>query len=307
VKRPIVVTGSHRSGTTWVGRMLCLSGEAGYIHEPLNPVRRPSWMTHPVPYWYVYVTEDNAHLYEADLERAMAFRFPLRNVVRVRRPAQAGMLMSDLRRSVRPRLSKARPLLKDPFALFSAAWFERRYDADVVITVRNPVAFVGSIKRLNWQFKFKTLLAQGALMEDWLHPFETDMRRCRDEEVGVVDQGIVLWNVLHHAIDRLRADHPGWAVVRHEDLSRDPLGGFADLYRRCGLTWNADVERSVAGFSSADSGAELPMWRHGSVKRDSAGATETWKSRLTEEEAERVRAGTSEVAARFYGDAATSS
>jgi hypothetical protein len=306
MKRPIVVTGSHRSGTTWVGRMLCLSGEAGYIHEPLNPVRRPSWMRHRVPYWYVYITEDNEHLYKTDLERAMAFRFPAGNLLRIRKPEQAGMLLSDFGRSVRPRISNARPLLKDPFALFSAAWMERRYDADVVVTVRNPVAFVGSIKRLNWQFKFKTLLSQGALVQDWLYPYENEMRRCRDEDVDVVDQGIVLWNVLHHAIDRMRADHPGWAVVRHEDLARDPATAFADLYRRCALTWTPDVERQVAAFSSADSGAELPMWRHGSVKRDSAGATETWKTRLTEDDAERVRAGTAEIASRFYGDPVTS-
>lgn len=307
MKRPIVVTGSHRSGTTWVGRMLCLSGDAGYIHEPLNPVRRPSWMRHRVPYWYVYITETNEHLYRADLERALAFRFPIANVARVRKPEQVGMLLSDFARSMRPRISNARPLLKDPFALFSAAWFERRYGSDVVITIRNPVAFVGSIKRLNWQFKFKTLLSQGALMRDWLHPFEHEMRRCRDEDVGVVDQGIVLWNVLHHAIDRLRADHPAWAVVRHEDLSRDPLMGFADLYRRCGLAWSPAIENLVANFSSADSGAELPMWRHGSVKRDSAEAMETWKTRLTEDEAEKVRAGTAEIAARFYDDPITSS
>ena len=307
MKRPIVVTGSHRSGTTWVGRMLCLSGEAGYIHEPLNPVRRPSWMRHSVPYWYVYITEDNAHLYSSDLERAMTFRVPAGNILRIRRPEQAGMLLSDFGRSVRPRISNARPLLKDPFALFSAAWLERRYEADIVVTIRNPVAFVGSIKRLNWQFKFKTLLSQGALMQDWLYPFESEMRRCRDEDVDVIEQGVVLWNVLHHAIDRMRADHPGWVVVRHEDLARNPSTGFAELYRRCALAWTSDVERQVDAFSSADSGAELPMWRHGSVKRDSAGATGTWKMRLTEGEAERVREGTAEIASRFYGDPATSS
>ena len=73
MKRPIVVTGSHRSGTTWVGRMLCLSGEAGYIHEPFNPVRTPSWFADPVPYWYAYVTSDNEHLYAPQLERVMRF------------------------------------------------------------------------------------------------------------------------------------------------------------------------------------------------------------------------------------------
>ena len=299
--RPIVVTGSHRSGTTWVGRMLCLSGEAGYIHEPLNPVRRPGWMGHPVPYWYVYITDANATLYEDDLARVLRFRYPsVRNAVRVRKPEHVGMLFSDMGRSVRPRLAGARPLLKDPFALFSAEWLERRFEADIVVTVRNPVAFVGSIKRLDWQFKFKTLLSQGPLMRDWLHPFERDMRRCRDEDVDVVEQGIVLWNVLHRSIDRMRAEHPAWQVVRHEDLAADPTKGFARLYEACGLSWDASVESRVAAFSRGAGGKELPMWRHGSVKRNSADATETWKLRLTEGEAERVKEGTREVAMLFY-------
>ena len=301
MKRPIVVTGSHRSGTTWVGRMLCLSGEAGYIHEPLNPVRRPSWMAHPVPYWYAYITEANEHLYVDDLERVMEFRYPTgRNLLRLRRPEHAAMLFSDVFRSLRPRMDRARPLLKDPFALFSAEWFARRYDADVVVTIRNPVAFVGSIKRLNWQFKFKTLLSQGALVRDRLHRFEGDMRRCRDEDVDVVEQGIVLWNALHHAIAELRDAQPGWSFLRHEDLARDPVQGFGDLYRACGLRWDESVSDQIRAYSTADTGSELPMWRHGSVRRNSSGATETWKLRLTEEEVERVSAGTSEVAGLFY-------
>ena len=305
MNRPIVVTGSHRSGTTWVGRMLCLSGEAGYIHEPLNPVRRPSWMAHPVPYWYVYITEENERLYAADLERVMTFRYPAANLGRLRRPAHAGMLTGDLRRSLGPRLRRLRPLLKDPFALFSTEWFASRHDADIVITVRNPVAFVGSIKRLDWRFRFKTLLGQGALVRDWLAPFEDDMRRCRDEDRGVVEEGIVLWNALHSTIARLRESHPDWTVVRHEDLAHDPEG-FADVYRRCGLRWDEGVLRRVRCFSSSDSGGELPMWRHGSVKRDSRSAVDTWKSRLSPEEVARVRSGTEEIAKLFYADVMTS-
>ena len=301
--RPIVVTGSHRSGTTWVGRMLCVSGEAGYIHEPLNPVRRPGWVVPPVPYWYVYITDANESLYAKRLERAMGFRYPAaRNLLRLRRPEQAGMFFSDITRSVRPRLSATRPLLKDPFALFSTEWFERRYGADIVITVRSPVAFVGSIKRLDWHFRFRTLLGQGSLMKDFLGPFEDDMRRCRDEDVDVVEQGIVLWNALHHGISVLRDRHPSWSIVRHEDLASDPSEGFEALYRASGLRWDATVEDRIRRFSTADTRKELPMWRHGSVKRNSREATETWKSRLTEEEIGRVRSGTREIAALFYAE-----
>jgi len=260
-------------------------------------------MAHPVPYWYVYITDATEDLYGRDIERAMRFSYPVvRNVVRIRRPAQIGMFASDLGRAAGPRLRGARPLVKDPFALFSSEWFASRYDTDVVVTVRQPVAFVGSIKRLGWGFKFKSLLAQGALVRDLLEPFERDMRRCRDQDVDIVEQGIVLWNVIHHAIAVLRERHPEWSFVRHEDLARAPVVGFARLYRTCGLRWDDRVATRIASFSSADTGAELPMWRHGSVKRDSTSATETWQQRLSEDEARRVRAGTAEIAETFYGD-----
>lgn len=35
--RPILVTGVHRSGTMWAGRMLGLPRGIGYIHEPFDP------------------------------------------------------------------------------------------------------------------------------------------------------------------------------------------------------------------------------------------------------------------------------
>ena len=39
--RPILVTGAHRSGTTWVGKMLSTEDGVAYISEPLNVLHRP--------------------------------------------------------------------------------------------------------------------------------------------------------------------------------------------------------------------------------------------------------------------------
>jgi len=35
-QKPILVTGSHRSGTTWAGKMISACPNVGYIHEPFN-------------------------------------------------------------------------------------------------------------------------------------------------------------------------------------------------------------------------------------------------------------------------------
>jgi hypothetical protein len=200
-------------------------------------------------------------------------------------------------------MRKPRPLYKDPFALFSAEWLERRFETRIVVMIRHPAAFIGSIKRLNWQFKFKTVLQQDLLMRDWLQPFEEQMQRVRDNDVDIIEQGIVLWNVLHHAIDELRRRHPGWAFVRHEDLSADPVTGFRTLYEHCELTWSPAVEATIRAYSETGNVTEVPTWRHGAVKRDSSAATGTWRSRLSPEEVARVREGVAEISARFYTDA----
>ncbi len=300
VKRPILVTGSHRSGTTWAGRMLCLSDEAGYIHEPFNPLLYPGWGAGRVPYWFLYVTEANERFYSPLFDDILAFRYHLgSNLAAVRGPKQAARLAQDLWAGGRHRLGKVRPLLKDPIALFSSPWIHQRYDADVLVMIRRPVAFAGSLKRLDWQFRFRGWLAQEELMTDHLRRWAPEMHRLAAGEGNIVDQAILMWNAMHTVIAGYKERFPEWRFARHEDLARDPAERFESLYRSFGLTWGPEVARRVLSFSEGTPG-EVPIRRHGSVKRDSGTATDTWKARLTESEKERVLTGTAEVARLFY-------
>ena len=40
---PILVTGAHRTGTTWVGKMLSANSQTAYMSEPLNVLHRPGY------------------------------------------------------------------------------------------------------------------------------------------------------------------------------------------------------------------------------------------------------------------------
>ena len=53
-KKPILVTGSHRSGSTWVGKILNLSNETYYINEPFN-IETHNSPSNPFKYWFEYV------------------------------------------------------------------------------------------------------------------------------------------------------------------------------------------------------------------------------------------------------------
>lgn len=301
-KRPILVTGSHRSGTTWAGRMLCMSGEAGYIHEPFNPDRKPGWAGGQVPLWFTYVTHENESRYAPIIDDAVRFRYPLRrNLAFVRNARSARLMALDLPPSLVCRLKRPRPLLKDPIALFSAEWLAGRYGAQVVVMIRHPAAFAASLKALNWHFKFKGWLAQPALLRDWLHPWEADMRRCLAENVDVVEEAIVMWSAMHHVVRELQARNPAWTFVRHEDLAAHPLEGFRSLYESLDLVYSPRVARRIEAHSRPGKLAGGGR-HHTSVRRDSRAATTTWRQRLTRDEIRRVREGVEGVAPYFYGD-----
>src|SRR5882672_1880226 len=59
--RPILVTGAHRSGSTWVGRMIARSPTIRYIHEPFNPdAFKPGICAARFEREFTYVCAENA-------------------------------------------------------------------------------------------------------------------------------------------------------------------------------------------------------------------------------------------------------
>ncbi|MCJ7435853.1 MAG: sulfotransferase, partial [Anaerolineales bacterium] len=168
-KIPILVTGAHRTGTTWVGKMLAANPQMAYISEPLNVLHRPGVLRAPVDRWYAYITKENEGRYFPAFQELMAFRYHLLDEIRSLRSRKDFLRMGrDASIFFNGRLLGQRPLLKDPFAVFSIPWFAERLNCKVVITVRHPAGFASSLKRLNWLFDFSDLLAQPALMHDHL-------------------------------------------------------------------------------------------------------------------------------------------
>ena len=300
-KKPILVTGAHRTGTTWVGRMLSAHPKMAYISEPLNVWHRPGVMSAPVSKWYTYIYEGNEGEYLPALREVLEFRYHLGKEIFSLRSFKDFLRMGrDLSIFARGRFLQQRPLVKDPFAVLSAAWFAQRLDCRIVITVRHPAGFASSLKRLNWKFDFQDLLDQPALLRDWL---EIDRAEMEEVSAGdIVGQAALLWRILYRVVHEFHVLHPEFIIVRHEDLSLDPLKGFRDLYETLGLEFTPKIEREIINSSNAANPVELPKGKVHSIRLDSRSNLDNWKNRLSQADIDRIRRKTGEIARIYYSD-----
>lgn len=296
----VLVTGSHRSGTTWVGRMLAASRQLGYVHEPFNVHEAAPWLRRPMPHWFQYVCAENEAPYVAAMADVLRLRFPLA----AQRPTSVHAAASSAKRAVQSwqdRARGARALVKDPIALFSTPWLVDRFGVEPVILVRHPAAFTSSLLRLRWRFDVANLLEQPLLMRDLLGPWAGELRAAAGG-ADPVEEAIVLWRVLYGVVDRFRDEHPEWCVLRHEDLAGDPDAGFAALYARLGLRYEGRARAAVLAHSGERPGPGPSEPARHDVRRDSRAARDAWFGRLTPAEIDRVRAGVGDLADRFYAE-----
>jgi hypothetical protein len=297
VRRPILLTGMPRSGTTWVARILTASGEVGLVNEPFNLAVSPGTLRVPAEHWYAYVTAQNEDRYLPALTRVLDFEYPLvRELRRCRSRTDLLHTLKWWRDFVRSR--RLRPLVKEPHAVFSAAWFAKRLGSDVVVMVREPLAVVSSWKRLEWSFDFTNLLEQPALMRDWLGPFEAEMTAALSPDRDLVDRVALLWRVIYSVVADER--FPAVRLVRHEDLSRDPVHGYAELYEALRLAFTDTVAKAVEASSSSENPAETSVEQPHETQIDSKANLRNWRHRLSDDEVARIRAVTEETAALYY-------
>jgi hypothetical protein len=311
-RKPILVTGSHRSGTTWVGKMLALSPSVGYIQEPFNPLdHRPGICSVKWDHWFYYVTPENEAIFYEKIKDSVSFSYNLKEEFKMIKSAKDALrMLKDYINFEQYRISRARPLLKDPIALFSAEWLASKFNMDVVVMIRHPAAFAGSIKSKNWLMSFSEFLEQPLLMQEHLYPFETEMKEYEKREPDVIDQAILLWKIMHHTIIKYQKKYKEWIFVRHEDISREPILGFQTLFKNLDIEFSGSIKEEIKKYSSFKKSSEeaknrLPfsLDRNLDLKRDSRTNIDNWKSRLTASEIERIRSGVESISSVFYSDA----
>lgn len=298
-RKPILITGSQRSGTTWVGNMIATSPSVAYIHEPFNLTHSAGICGAKFDYWFTYVTEENEAAYYKYIRDTISFRYNTFGEMKaIRSYRDVKRMIRDYRLFYEYRFRVLTPLLKDPIALFSAEWLAKRFDLNVLVMVRHPAAFVSSLKRLNWPHSFSHFLDQPLLMRDHLYPFKEEITEYANMEHDIVEQAILLWKIIHYMILKYQDNHEEWIFLRHEDVSREPLYYFRYMFDKFGLEFSDEVSNAIQEHSNSSNRTEADRWDN--IKLDSKANIWNWKKRLSQSEIRQVREGVEEISREFY-------
>lgn len=281
---PILITGSHRCGSTWLASLLGLARATTVLQEPFNVAPHFYALGGNAKRWFAYAPDIG------EAESKDAFKLVLsRSAGRVYERRNPARYLRFLRRG--------RLIIKDPIAAFSAEWLVTEFGVVPLVLVRHPAAFAASLKRLSWYFPFEDLASQEQLIEDVLFPFRDDLMNPPQE---VVEQAALLWLVIYHALDLYASRGSDWTVVRHEDISEDPVMHLKNLYRVFGLDWEPRIETRVRGLSHRDNPTDP---RDGAVhvlKRNSRENIKRWRRVLSSSEVSYIRKATISVSEKYY-------
>ncbi len=186
-----------------------------------------------------------------------------------------------------------RKLVKDPIALFSADWIYRNFDFQVVVLIRHPAAFAESLKNKNWLHNFNHFSNQEELMKELPDKLQKEILDiCKENRNDIIEHAILLWNIIHYKIIKYKENYNNWIFVRHEDLSTNPVGEFAKLYKKLNLDFNEKARRYIDETSRAKINDNL--------HRDSKQNISKWKNNLSSLEISRIKESTNIYSREFY-------
>lgn len=301
---PILVTGSHRSGTTFTGKVLSLDRSVGLIYEPFNKSNFYGINRFNTQEWYQYVDNSNGNEYFSNFKETLNFNFSIDVDELKKRPLVKSLhIMKAYFEAQEYKILHKRPLVKDPIALFAAPWLAQNFRMNIVVLIRHPAAFASSVKALNWSHDFNSFINQPLLMNShYLEPFREEVEDFAAKEYPIIEQAALLWRIFYSTVRHYQQEFPEWIYVKHESLSEDPLKEFKKLYERLYLNYTKEIEERIIQFTCDDHFSDPIAYDPSKLKRDSKKNIYLWKNRLKKDEILFIKNNVNDVSKYFYSE-----
>jgi len=224
----IIVAGSGRSGTTWLGNIIA-GDDRRIIFEPFECRRVPEFFDlglrpyfppcEQFPQWHPKVAALCAgHIKNAwtdqDCNRLDAARYT------------GGVVIKEIR---------ANGML---------GWLSNNFPFKIVYVVRHPYAVVASRIQQKWETHIDAYLKQPRLLQDFLSPFTATITSAQ----STAQKHAVMWCLENLIPLRQMAEHQ-WIFCHYEELATHPEAEASRILRLLGLEFTPARMRALGELS----------------------------------------------------------
>jgi hypothetical protein len=284
--RTLLLTGIHRSGTTWIGRVLSKIQELTVLHEPFNK----DYGLQGLPQWYPFI-DSSVPGQEGYMKNIIADYFSGKG--QYTRQYDAGISLRSVARRIfgstaernyrsACRARKQKVLLKDPFCLFMAPYLIEEYGVPTVVVVRHPAAHLASMKRMNWTQDLQRIFEHRLLREEYANDFPwTELRN----ETSEAKTNSYFWLAAHRFIMDAGEKHPSkLRITRHEDMTLHPRAELKRLLNFWGIEDQGHKALTYAMESTRGSTVAPRSGKLHEFSRDGRRLVDYWRNTLSKDE-----------------------
>jgi hypothetical protein len=249
----VFVTGVPRSGSTFVGKILSLPIEVDYIHEPFNPQCGIPGMNRS--YRYVRTTLDTNEMkqYHELTKSIFTYNLTLKNWCPKNDPwiRKIAKQFFGSRGPFYLRLAKINPfhksaIIKDPTGNLLSEYLYKHFSVKPVIVIKHPISFIASLKRVNWLIQHSWVIDQPLLIEDY---FANESEFINKQYNNPILGAAAYWRTIYKVLLSQANQYQDWQVFTHEELSKNPIFIFKNLYNELNLPWSESVKRKIISLT----------------------------------------------------------
>lgn len=314
-----LVCGIPRSGTTWISKVLTYNNEVKYLHEPDNERQNLLGFIYKnkLDRFPFLRKDDYSQNYEILFRKAYSGYFTepygkVSNIIRdvfsldldeleqrIVRDKPNSELRSDAFSYLREELLRGAINIALNFSKIRSS-MDRNYDKKIIKSVhcvlaleflnnvlninntllifRHPASIVASHLRMDNKDIWRPIIRKNPLLDGMLQPFKSNIVELEDP---LAKAGARIGAIYYLWEQQLQTNK--WQVVIYEQVCRNKIQSFKDLYKKMDLDWNNDIESYIHRLNDEGGGY--------SVKRIAKKQVDKWQKELTPSEISSIKRG----------------
>jgi hypothetical protein len=213
LSKTIIIAGSGRSGTTWLGELINHKNDYRILFETFNR-RFVSLISHLSGRQYINPKVSNGKLYDSFKQIA------------------SGSYNNSWINSHNKNLFPKKRMLKEIAINLMLKWIKVNFsEIPIIYIIRNPYSIAKSRMKLNWGCSFHDFTSQKDLMKDHLYAFEDLIF---DNTLSMFEKNILYWCIEQY-IPLIQLEQGDACIVFYENLVHNPKDEILKVANFLGL------------------------------------------------------------------------